>query len=127
METIADRCRGAKKAKNISNQKVSELSGVGLSTVNNFFRAGQRSPSIDTVGPICKVLDVSLDRYFGIETPERELSEHEQALLEKDLSYERQKIKMLEESNRQKTRMIYLLFALCAALSLLLGIYLSIG
>lgn len=66
METLIDRCREAKKAKNLSNQKVADLSGVNLSTVNNFFRAGQRSPSIDTVGPICAAVGVSMDEFFGV-------------------------------------------------------------
>lgn len=66
METLTDRCREAKKEKNLSNQKVAELSGVNLSTVNNFFRAGQRSPSIDTVGPICAAVGVSMDEFFGV-------------------------------------------------------------
>lgn len=65
MESIIDRCRIAKAERHMSNQRIADLSGVPLSTVNNFFRAG-RSPSIDTTGPICAVLGVSMDDFFGL-------------------------------------------------------------
>lgn len=126
METLIDRCRAAKKKQNLSNLKVSELSGVPLSTCNNFFSPGQRSPCIDTVGPICKALNVSIDLCYGIEPPVRELSEHEQELIQRDLAHEQEKVKILNEFIQQKNRVIYLLFGMCAALSGLLVIYMVV-
>ena len=67
MSTLVDRCTQAKATMHLSNQKLSEKSGVPLSTVNNFFRSEKRSPSIDTAGPICAVLGVSMDDFFGIQ------------------------------------------------------------
>lgn len=47
-------------------QDIADKSGVPLSTVNNFFANASKAPSINTAGPICKVLGVSLDEYFEI-------------------------------------------------------------
>ena len=126
MQSIQDICREKREQQRMTAQMIADESGVPFSTVNNFFSSSSKKPAVETTGPICRVLGVSLDRYFDIETPERELSEHEQALLEKDLSYEREKIKMLEEYIRQKNRVIYLLFGMCAVLSTLLVMYIII-
>lgn len=126
MQSIQDICREKREQQRITAQMIADESGVSFSTVNNFFSSASKKPTVETTGPICKVLGVSLDQYFGIETPERELSEHEQALLERDLSHEREKVRMLEASIRQKNRVIYLLFGMCAVLSALLVMYLVI-
>lgn len=126
MKSIQDICREKREQQRMTAQMIADESGVPFSTVNNFFSSSSKKPAVETTGPICRVLGVSLDRYFDIETPERELSEHEQALLEKDLKYERQKIKMLEESIRQKNRIVYLMFGLCALLCGLLVLYLVV-
>lgn len=83
MSTLVDRCKQAKATMHLSNQKLSEKSGVPLSTVNNFFRSEKRSPSIDTAGPICAVLGVSMDDFFGIQ---KDNPENHKADLSRQLS-----------------------------------------
>lgn len=66
MNSLQDLCREAKDTKRITLQDISDESGVPLSTVNNFFSTASRLPSIGTAGPICQVLGVSIDEYYGI-------------------------------------------------------------
>ncbi len=126
MQSIQDVCREQRDRLRMTAQAIADESGVPLSTVNNFFSSASKKPNADTAGPICKVLGVSLDAYFGIEAPGRELSEHEQAMLEKDLTYEREKIAMMEKSIREKNRVVYILLGLCGLLAVLLGICLRV-
>ena len=64
--TIQDLCKDKKTALHMTSQDIAEKSGVPLSTVNNFFANASKAPSINTAGPICKVLGVSIDEYFEI-------------------------------------------------------------
>ena len=70
-------------------QDIADQSGVPLSTVNNFFANASKSPSINTAGPICAVLGISLDEFFGIGnhyTATEETLQAEKVGLEKRLS-----------------------------------------
>ena len=64
--TIQDLCKDKKAAVHMTALDIADISGVPLSTVNNFFANASKAPSINTAGPICKVLGVSLDEYFEI-------------------------------------------------------------
>lgn len=64
--TIQDLCREKRAALNMTAQDIADASNVPLSTVNNFFANSSKAPSINTVGPICAVLGISLDEFFGI-------------------------------------------------------------
>ena len=64
--TIQDLCRDKKAALRMTAQDIADQSGVPLSTVNNFFANASKSPSISTAGPICAVLGISMDEFFGI-------------------------------------------------------------
>ena len=64
--TIQDLCRDKKTALHLTAQDIADESGVPLSTVNNFFANASKSPSINTAGPICAVLGISLDEFFDI-------------------------------------------------------------
>ena len=50
----------------MTSQDIADQSGVPLSTVNNFFANASKAPSINTAGPICAVLGISIDEFFGI-------------------------------------------------------------
>lgn len=63
---ISDVCKEHRKLTKLSNSDISEGSGIPLNTVNKFLSIGSKAPSVYTVGPICRVLGVSLDEYFGI-------------------------------------------------------------
>lgn len=66
MKQLQDVCRDARDQKRMTAQDIADASGVPLSTVNNFFSTASRLPSIGTAGPICQVLGVSIDEYYGI-------------------------------------------------------------
>lgn len=65
-KTLQETCRDAKLEQRITAQEIADQSGVPLSSVNNFFASASKAPGVYAAGPICKVLGVSLDRYFGI-------------------------------------------------------------
>lgn len=126
MKPIQDVCREVREEKRITAQMIADGTDVSFSTVNNFFSSASKNPTFDTTWRICKFLGVSIDRYADIQSPERELSEHEQALIERDLDHEKEKGKMLQASIRTKNRVIYILLGLCGLLATLLGICLRI-
>nr|DAE38157.1 MAG TPA: helix-turn-helix domain protein [Caudoviricetes sp.] len=64
--TIQDLCRDKKAALHMTAQDIADQSGVPLSTVNNFFANASKAPSINTAGPICATLGISIDEFFGI-------------------------------------------------------------
>ena len=77
-KTLQDLCREAKAAQNLTSRELSQLSGVPLSSVNNFFASASKAPALSTVAPLCRVCGVSLDKYFGISEfvpPEDRLAE----------------------------------------------------
>ncbi len=70
MSNLIDRCIEARENLHLSYQQVADRSGVPVTTVRNAFNLNTRSPSIDTMGPICAVLGVSMDDFFGVPRPE---------------------------------------------------------
>lgn len=64
--TIQDVCKAKRDALGMTIQGIAEASGIPPSTVNNFFTHASKAPYISTVGPICAVLGVSLDDFYGI-------------------------------------------------------------
>lgn len=72
MLTLIDLCRAAKEDRHLTNKDIADGSGVPLGTVNNLFRSSTHSPTVETIGPICSFLDVSMDGFFGKTSPEPE-------------------------------------------------------
>nr|DAT45847.1 MAG TPA: structural protein [Caudoviricetes sp.] len=64
--SLQDLCREARLRANLTAQDIADASGVSFSSVNNFFASASKAPSVYTVGPVCRVLGVSLDRFFDI-------------------------------------------------------------
>lgn len=113
--TIQDLCREKKAALRMTAQDIADQSGVPLSTVNNFFANASKSPSISTAGPICAVLGISMDEFFGIGdhyTVTEETLQAEKVGLEKRLSNKRQIITMMEQGVRTRNRIIAALLVL---------------
>lgn len=113
--TIQDLCREKRAALNMTAQDISDASNVPLSTVNNFFSNTSKAPSINTVGPICAVLGISLDEFFGIGdhyTATEETLQAEKVGLEKHLSSKRQIITMMEKGVKTRNRVIAALLVL---------------
>lgn len=113
--TIQDLCRDKKAALHMTAQDIADKSGVPLSTVNNFFANASKAPSINTAGPICAVLGISIDEFFDIGdhyTVTEETLQAEKVGLEKRLSNKRQIITMMEQGVRIRNRIIAALLVL---------------
>lgn len=119
MMPLQDICREAKERKKLTNQDVADKSDVNISTVNNFFSSASKSPSVYTVGPICAVLGVSLDRIFEIvpDEPGDELTPSERELMERQLKVEREKQALLERSVKTLRRIVFGLLAVIAVVA----------
>lgn len=114
---IKDICREVKDRIHLTNQDIADQADMPVSTVSNYFSGNSKAPSVYTVGPICAVLGVSLDKYFGIKSTESpaETSENlariadlEQKCqgLEKDITHKDEIIAMKEDAVRQCQREI---------------------
>lgn len=64
--TLQDICKAKAQALSVTYQQISDGTGIPLQTIRNFFSRSSKAPSINTAGPICKYLGVSLDEYFTI-------------------------------------------------------------
>lgn len=125
--TIQDLCREKRAALNMTAQDIADASNVPLSTVNNFFANSSKSPSINTVGPICAVLGISLDAFYGIGThytANEETLHAENVGLEKHLSSKRQIITMMEQGVKTRNRIIAALLVLLFV-SIIYALYLD--
>lgn len=119
--TIQDLCREQRKKLGLSAQEIADRSGVPLSTVNNFFAAASKSPTLATAGAICAVLGVSLDAFYGVvpaPSPEDET-------LEERLLHEQEKNAILERSLLISRRVVLALF-IVMILALIYGITIDI-
>lgn len=135
-KTLQDLCREAKAAQNLTSRELSQLSGVPLSSVNNFFASASKAPALSTVAPLCRVCGVSLDKYFGISEfvpPEDRLAEMTQghetelelALLQGRIEELTRLLDRLERRDRRQKVRFYVLLTLCTLLSCLLIGYLA--
>ena len=64
--TLQDVCKAKVQALGVTYPQISDKTGIPLQTVRNFFSSSSKAPSINTAGPICEFLGVSLDAYYGI-------------------------------------------------------------
>lgn len=125
METIQDICWKEREAQRKTAQTIADESGISISTVNNYFSSASKQPSVYTVGPICKSLGVSLDRYFEIVPKGEDLTEREEALLTQQVGHEQDINKLLNETIKHKNRVIFALLFIFA-LALVYGITLDL-
>ena len=59
---IQEVCRIRKEELKLTYQDISDISGVPLSTVQNYFSKLSKAPSFYTVVAICKALGISIDK-----------------------------------------------------------------
>lgn len=98
-ESLQELCREAKYRAKMTAQDISDYSDVPLSSVNNFFAAASKMPSIYTAGPICRVLGVSIDAFFHIQpTPDPSL--------EAQLAHEQEMNQLRTQAIRHKNYLI---------------------
>lgn len=132
--TLRDICKDAKIRKGITTQKLSDETGISISTINNFFATASKSPSVYNAGDICAVLGVSLDRYFGIEEDvpaEKRLEEMQQnreaelkaAHLEGNVESMAQTIDLQNKRIKSQQRVIYVTISVLVIVMLLLAVY----
>lgn len=131
---IQDLCKQKKDALGLTQQDIVDRTGVPAATVKNFFASASKAPSVYTVGPICKLLGISLDEYFGITdhlTPTEEtLSAKNDTLrahreeLEHRVEGKAHTIEVLERALRFRRHVIYNLMAVIILL-LIWAIYLD--
>lgn len=134
--TIQDLCKDKKSALHMTAQDIADKSGVPLSTVNNFFANASKAPSINTAGPICAVLGISIDEFFGITDKltmsEEVLSAKNDTLrahkkeLEKHLVDNDKTMKIMMDGVRTRNRIIAALLVLLF-LAILYGLYLDLS
>lgn len=135
-KTLQDLCREAKAAQNLTSRELSQLSGVPLSSVNNFFASASKAPALSTVAPLCRVCGVSLDKYFGISEfvpPEDRLARMTQdhkadmqvARLKGGMEQLSKIVARLEQRERRQKMHIYALVTLCTILACILAGYLA--
>ena len=62
MDTLAQKIKAARKAKNLTQLDLSKILGVTNTTVSNW-EQGINKPDIDTIEQLCGILEVS-PRYF---------------------------------------------------------------
>lgn len=132
--TIQDLCRDKKAALHMTAQDIADKSGVPLSTVNNFFANASKAPSINTAGPICAVLGISIDEFFNITDKltmsEEVLSAKNDTLrahkkeLEKHLVDNDKTMKIMMDGVHTRNRIIAALLVLLF-LAILYGLYLD--
>ena len=65
---LADYLKVLKNKKNLTNQELSDLSGVPIGTINRIIAGQTDNPSFQTVCDIVIALDGSLDELAGIRT-----------------------------------------------------------
>ena len=124
MLSLIDQCRAAKEEKHITNKEIADGSGVPLNTVNNMFRATTHSPTLETLGPICAFLGISIDQFLGMEpTEDSPPPETIEEIVSRELDVYRQEINGLNAQShgiRNRDRLlrwmlVLLIFALAYA------------
>ena len=100
---IIDKLTELKNRRNLTNQQISDLSGVPLSTVTRIFNGQTDNPNIQTVADIVSAMGGSVDEILGLKPAENE--EKEDKLIE-----------LYREIIKSKNRDIKRLFRILAVL-----------
>ena len=110
---IQEVCRIRKEELKLTYQEISDVSGVPLSTVQNFFSKFSKAPSIYTVAPICKALGISLDEAFEISenlTPTEETLQARNDELERQVDAKADTIEIMRRGVHIRNGVILILF-----------------
>lgn len=66
-EAVAARIVGLCRERNITLNKLSIISGMTQSTLNNIINTGSKNPTVSTVKKICDGLEITLAEFFDDE------------------------------------------------------------
>ena len=64
VEAIALRILNLCKERNITPNKLSTISGMTQSTINNIINTGSKNPTVSTIKKICDGLEITLSEFF---------------------------------------------------------------
>lgn len=67
IEAIALRILNLCKERNITPNKLSTISGMTQSTINNIINTGSKNPTVSTIKKICDGLEITLSDFFDDE------------------------------------------------------------
>lgn len=125
--TIAEYLGKLKTEKNLTQQQISELSGIPMGTVSRILAGQVECPSFQAVADITKALGGSLDELAGIEPPALPIPPEAATVVryERDQTYEDKLVSIYKKSLDDKNRWIFLLFVilliiLCGIVALLI-------
>lgn len=110
---LSTRLKELKDQRKLTNQQLSDLSGVPVGTINRIMAGQTDNPSFQTVCDMVMAMGGSLDELAGIQTP----GGGEPSPPGEDL------IRLYERTIEGKEKWLYRLFFLCCALvAVLLGV-----
>lgn len=64
VDAVALRILALCQERNITPNKLSTISGITQSTINNILNTGSNNPTVSTVKKICDGLEISLSEFF---------------------------------------------------------------
>lgn len=64
IEAISQRIINLCQERNITLNKLSTISGMTQSTINNIINTGSKNPTVSTIKKICDGLDITLSDFF---------------------------------------------------------------
>lgn len=124
---LLDYCKQRRKELGLTLQEICDLSGLPIGTVKKVFSDTSKNPYVYTMGPICKVLGISLDQYFEISdhlTATEETLQAEKEGLKLGLNNKQETIEILQKTLSFRKHVIYNLVGAIAVLSIVIVILL---
>lgn len=108
-DALPEKLKGEKNRRGLTNQQLSDISGVPIATTSRILAGAVSNPGIYHIAPLCAALGVSLDTLLGTEPPDSDSAElctlrldvahKEELLAEKDKAIER----LLDRSRIQES------------------------
>ena len=117
---IQEVCRIRKEELKLTYQDISDISGVPLSTVQNYFSKLSKAPSFYTVVAICKALGISIDKTCEIIeplTPTEETLQARNDELERHVGAKADMIEIMRRGVRIRNNVIAIMFVIIVLLA----------
>ena len=117
---IQEVCRIRKEELKLTYQDISDVSGVPLSTVQNYFSKLSKAPSFYTVVAICKALGISIDKTCEIIenlTPTEETLQARNDELERHVDAKADMIEIMRRGVRIRNNVIAIMFVIIVLLA----------
>lgn len=117
---IQEVCRIRKEELKLTYQDISDISGVPLSTVQNYFSKLSKAPSFYTVVAICKALGISIDKTCEIIeylTPTEETLQARNDELERHVDAKADMIEIMRRGVRIRNNVIAIMFVIIVLLA----------